>query len=975
MAKKNKKIINNNLSIKRHGVHSRFVLDMNEFTEKYLTGSLPEKPLSKWQKIWERYRPGNGIKIHIPARPQSLRQSPSRAPKTNLARPSLAINPVGKKIEPDSFAAAIALTTLNISAEKSVDIDESRPAGANPPALDGQPGAGFRQAAPIRSPWRDLAIVNLFQLIFQAVCILFNSLYRICYHTGRIALSGLETASRGVFFFYRLLSRTALAIKPASGPRTGSDSHPDMILRISALIDKAIVRAQAGLADEEKEIYTDVYQEDAPLPDYGAFEHIEEGRGRQKRDFSWRVLVPNFHWSLLRSSLVFAAVLLLIAAPFKLADWYRSLDLEELKGRVLGMSESAVDDVKAAGRSAAQLDFTAASEKFSQASANFMNAQQELGGINDLLLSLAALAPDQDIKLAANAKKILAAGETASSLGQALSQAANALFDHKPEKDIKSMLEGFLKYSRQAAIEAHHLASQLEAIDSDALPSEYRERFDGMRSKAGFMAGSLDEIADMADKASQFLGTKEDKRYLLIFQNNAEMRGSGGFVGSYALIDMRDGKIRNMEIPGGGSYDTKAGLLEKIYTPYPLQLLGARWRFWDANWWPDWPASARKLQWFYEHSGGASVDGVIAFTPTVMEELLRVLGPIDLPDYGLTITAENFFPVVQEITEEKLTGEKTPKKIIGDLMDRIVAELPRRLNKENLTALARSAENDLKGKQILFYFNDPVLQDKIEELGWDGSMRSTGRDYLSVVNTNIGGGKSDRKIKEKIEHEAQILPDGSVIDSLSITRTHEGSKDEKYVGANNVDWMRIYVPRGSELLGSAGWNAPDPSLFKTAEESYRQDSDLAAENAAVIDAASGTRIYQENDHTVFANWSQVKPGESATVTLRYRLPFRIFPAEDQEKSIWRMIVREIMELTGYQYQDSYPYSLLVQKQPGSRPSQLVSILNIDSADNIVWRYPKELPATQLTWKVDASLEADKFWAVLVRRGDNAMTRK
>jgi len=78
-----------------------------------------------------------------------------------------------------------------------------------------------------------------------------------------------------------------------------------------------------------------------------------------------------------------------------------------------------------------------------------------------------------------------------------------------------------------------------------------------------------------------------------------------------------------MEVPSGGGYDTEAGLTEFIAAPEPLHLVDPLWHFWDANWWPDWEKSAKKLMWFYEKSDGPTVDGVISITPTVIEKIIR----------------------------------------------------------------------------------------------------------------------------------------------------------------------------------------------------------------------------------------------------------------------------------------------------------------------------------------------------------------
>jgi hypothetical protein len=332
----------------------------------------------------------------------------------------------------------------------------------------------------------------------------------------------------------------------------------------------------------------------------------------------------------------------------------------------------------------------------------------------------------------------------------------------------------------------------------------------------------------------------------------------------------------NISVPKGGTYDTEAGLLERIVAPKPLWLLNPLWHFWDANWWPDWPTTARKLQWFYEKSDGPTVDGVISLTPTVIERLLAIHGPVDMTkEYGVIITAENFWSVTQAFSEQKPSVTKEPKKIIGDLMTRLSDDLPKNMSPEKTFALISMFETSLDQKQILLYFNNKELEQTVSSFGWDGKMKDTDNDYLMVTSTNIGGQKTDRVISETIDHTTEILPDGRIIDTLILTRQHTGIKRELFTGVRNVDWLRVYVPQNSKLIAASGFKQPDASYFSSPESTWKEDPDLQNENQASTDPESGTKMYSENGKTVFANWSMLDPGETIQIRLQYELPFRI----------------------------------------------------------------------------------------------------
>lgn len=668
--------------------------------------------------------------------------------------------------------------------------------------------------------------------------------------------------------------------------------------------------------------------------------------------------------SLLKPVLVFAGILLAIVLPVKAFTYYKVIDA--VKGKVLGASESAIDNLMSAGQSAANLNFSQAGQNFGNASNNFLSAQKELEEINGLIFALASLAPDKNMQLAAAGKDILRAGESSANAGKNLSMAIESLFNK--ENDTNNILEDLSFYGHNAVNDLIELAKTLDRINSEVIPEDYQKQFILLKQKAGELSRGLKEFIILADSLSDFLGASTDKRYLLIFQNNSELRASGGFIGSFALIDFSKGEIKNIEVPGGGSYDTEAGFLKKVKAPEPLSLVRSDWHFWDANWWPDWPATARKLAWFYENSDGSTVDGVISFTPAVIEELLRIIGPIDLSEkYGLIFNADNFWLETQKLAEQKPDVTREPKKIIGDLMNKIIEELPKRLTKDNLAPLFKAIEESLAGKNILFYFTDEILQAKADALGWSGRIKNTSGDYLSVINSNIAGGKSDRKIKQEIIHQAEIQPDGSIIDNLTIRRTHEAVKREPFSGVRNVNWLRVYVPLGSELIEARGFKPVDKIFFDKEIAGLTDDPDvLAGEGQARTDELTGTKIYNELNKTVFANWSQLDPGETIEINLKYKLPFKITdkkPAAAED--LKDQLIAKAGAILNPDEKNLYSYSLLAQKQPGMNSSTILSELKLSDNFKSIWKYPAGLSGAESGWSIREDFNQDKIMGIIV----------
>lgn len=375
--------------------------------------------------------------------------------------------------------------------------------------------------------------------------------------------------------------------------------------------------------------------------------------------------------------------------------------------------------------------------------------------------------------------------------------------------------------------------------------------------------------------------------------------------------------------------------------------------------------------WFYEKSDGPTVDGVISFTPDVLEDLLVITGDIELEEYGLTVSAENFWELIQKVVEKPNLAlshpeevinlpdspENEPKKIIGDLMIKIMERLPQVLSKENLPALLISLEENLAAKNILLYFSDEELEAKLTNFGIDGAIKDSEHDYLMVTHTNIAGQKTDRKIEDKIVLETEILADGSIINDLTIYRGHTGVKNEVLSGVRNVDWLRVYVPQGSLLLAASGFRTPDSSYFEEPDPEW-EDFSVIAENEAkyFTHLGSATKIYKESGKTVFANWVMTDPGETSIIRLKYRLPMKI----KKTKLATDTWIERVEKFLAGELPDYYQYSILIQKQAGAKEAGYDLSLKLPNSWRAAWNYPESS-----LWSEKIILNRDRVKAVLL----------
>ncbi len=630
----------------------------------------------------------------------------------------------------------------------------------------------------------------------------------------------------------------------------------------------------------------------------------------------------------------FAAIAIVISLPLQALLGYGGLMAKA--GAIAAGAKEAASGLRDAGRTALGNDGDQAS--FDRAAGAFAETRDR---VDDISVRLAALLTGNGRKLASG-ERLLAAGESVSRAGAEMAGGIDAM--RRSSGTVAEKLAAMMAALDKALPHLKDAASELDRVPMEGVPASMRASFQAIRDDAGGAVEDLERASSSSSALLDAIGANGKRRYLVVFENSDELRPTGGFIGSYALMDLEDGSIRKIEIPPRGSYDLRAGFNQLIAAPEQLRLVNPRWEFQDANWFADFPTSARSLIWFYEKSGGPTVDGVIAVTSNVMSDLLRQVGPIDLPEHGKTITADNFQEETQKSVEiEYDRGTNNPKQIISDMAPKVLKALLDG-GARDLPALASTIGASLASKDIQVYFNDPSAQAAAAGFGWTGALGPRdGGDFLSVVDTNIAGGKTDGVVSEDVHHETRFEPDGGIVDTITVTRTHHGKAGELFTGIKNIDYLRAYVPKGSQLLSAEGFKAPGEGYFLPQDDSLRPSTLLSAvEGEATTEPMSGTRISQESGLTVFGNWVQLEPGETRSVTLKYRLPFRL---QDLAK---RPVTRvdQAREMIGL-WTTTAPMKLIVRKQPGARNRTFSERFHVPDG----WQIKTSVPA-------DAVIEPD-----------------
>ncbi len=621
-----------------------------------------------------------------------------------------------------------------------------------------------------------------------------------------------------------------------------------------------------------------------------------------------------------------------------------------VKGGVMGSGERAVESIKTAVGHAGQKDFQASGKAMDEAYDEMVFASEEMNSINNMAVFVSEFIPGASQLSSGKhvievGKYLTHAGKEANSLAPIITNLIESKGDQSME-DI-SLLEIYQNSIKHISVihqDVKQASQHIKEVNLDDIPNDYRDEFSDMKSIFPYIEESLEVTVSGQDAIEDILGANGPRKYLFLFQNNHEMRATGGFIGSYGLLEISNGKITNFKVDG--IFNPGGQLIDRIVPPLPIQKISADWSLHDSNWFPNFPTSAEKAIDFYERTGGPTVDGVVTLTPVVMKKILEVTGPVTLDEYDTEVNSDNFMRVIQtEVEEEYDKEENDPKKILADLTPKVFEKIISSKNPKNLVGIVNVISKSLDEKQILVYMRNDYIQDVISQSGWSGEVIDTDKDYLSVINSNVNGFKTDGMVRETIKHSAKIHEDGSVINKVTITRKHEGGRTGfDWWDSVNSDYMRIYVPEGSRLLSVEGQTREiNEERLDYNVLGYERDKDIVAEEEnRIVDKESGTRIYEEEGKTVFANWVYVSPQETATITYEYILPFKVEFDYDNSGQFGS-------------------YAVVYQKQAGSENSVVESEMVLPEDFKLFWETDNEKDL-----KMKDGLQSDLYHGVVFR---------
>ena len=437
------------------------------------------------------------------------------------------------------------------------------------------------------------------------------------------------------------------------------------------------------------------------------------------------------------------------------------------------------------------------------------------------------------------------------------------------DQEIKAAVDIFMQ------IDANRYPEKIKDQEIKSLISETQKT-------AQMASQTLTDYKPVLAQLSKMAGAEEAQKYLVLFQNDNELRPTGGFLTAYAIINIDKGVVTSEKSDDIYELDQKFRRTTLIPEELGKYLTTEKyWNLRDMNISPDFKTS---METFYEHyitvpGEPDDIDGIIAVDTYVLTKLLEIIGPVNAPGYG-TFSAEinsacDCPQVVYALSE--IITKPTPylredrKGVLGPLMKTILANTYE-LDKARFPELFQVAIDSLEGRHVQMYFMDEDSQKAAEQIDVAGRLyelssnfnnwtMGENMDFLAIIDANLAGAKSNLFTEYEVAQTISAPVDGYLEKTVEITYKNSAPADNCNLEAGELclnstlnDWIRLYVPAGSELIDIQG-------------------------------ISNEAEVYEENGLTVIDGYFSLEPLGLAKIKLTYKVPYT--DSENYNLRVWK----------------------------------------------------------------------------------------
>lgn len=402
-----------------------------------------------------------------------------------------------------------------------------------------------------------------------------------------------------------------------------------------------------------------------------------------------------------------------------------------------------------------------------------------------------------------------------------------------------------------------------EVYVENKMPQSYRSEINKYNDLIEFTSSMQEVFPDL-------LGMGERKTYLILFQNNMELRPGGGFIGSYGILTFDKGEITKFLI--NDVYDADGQLKGHVEPPYPIRryLTNVHWYLRDSNFNVDFVQSAYAAAFFLNAEMNEKVDGVIGVDVSFVKNLLFAIGSVDVPEYSETVNTDNLYLVTQSHSEKNFFPSSTQKKDFLRSLARAIQEKISRQNGLPYLSIFKALIKSIEEKHVLFVVNNKNIQNLFTVNGWSSSLwdsridsQNSVNDFIGINEANLGVNKANYFIRRNLAYDININEDGSATTRTTVDYRNDSTA---WPGGDYKNYLRFILPPGSTLsqifidgnpqkIGSA---ITDPLIYE--QKNFIPPQVLEVERT------------EEKGKTTYGFLTVIPAKSSKTISIDYELP-------------------------------------------------------------------------------------------------------
>lgn len=458
----------------------------------------------------------------------------------------------------------------------------------------------------------------------------------------------------------------------------------------------------------------------------------------------------------------------------------------------------------------------------------------------------------------------------------------------------------------------HAISTTLTTLEQKVPDSQ---PFSKLRKKIKNAVSAVAAGEKLLSHADLLLGKDGKRKYLLLFENNMELRPGGGFIGSFGIAKLSDYTMTSLEVKD--VYEADGQLKVHVEPPSPLStyLHQPHWFLRDSNFSPDFRQNFNQAEFFLEKELKENgFDGAVGITTTGLNAIIAAFGEIYVPDYDEKITSDNFYIKTQTRAEKNFfPGSIQKKSFLSSLTRAIIANFENASIKDVGAAIKQSLDE----KHIVISMKDEVFADTADIINWNGKLiaprcpaavSSCISDHLFPIDANVGVNKANFFISRLVDVKTKIDTEGIINHTLSMTYKNESPADV-FPGGTYKNYFQLYLPRDVAI-------------------------DEITKNRTLV---GGYEMRITDDFTIIGFYFEVAPQKTSIIKINYRLSQTI-------------------------QKGTNTYQLVIQKQIGSINNDLVLETHIPRTISVV---SKNFPALakDRRFVYNTNLSTDKIFVI------------